>query len=111
MFPGPGARIYRNEAGEPIGWDYPPDEDYDERDEPGFDPGPDEEGYCKEHDQYDCGEEHTEDEPWEEPLDPGGAPDECSLCRSEYGRVRLWTDCWEHNEDYEKEKINEDQTG
>lgn len=25
MFPGPGAQIYRNEAGEPIGWDYPPD--------------------------------------------------------------------------------------
>lgn len=23
MFPGPGAQIYRNEAGEPIGWDYP----------------------------------------------------------------------------------------
>jgi rubrerythrin len=22
-FPGPGAHIYRNEAGEPIGWDYP----------------------------------------------------------------------------------------
>lgn len=27
MFPGPGARIYKNEAGEPIGWDYP---SYDE---------------------------------------------------------------------------------
>ena len=26
MFPGPSARIYRNDAGEPIGWDYP---DYD----------------------------------------------------------------------------------
>lgn len=24
MFPGPGAEIIRNEAGEPIGWDYPP---------------------------------------------------------------------------------------
>jgi hypothetical protein len=23
MFPGPGAQIYRNEAGEPLGWDYP----------------------------------------------------------------------------------------
>ncbi len=23
MFPGPGAVIYRNEAGEPTGWDYP----------------------------------------------------------------------------------------
>jgi hypothetical protein len=31
MFPGPGANIYRNEAGEPIGWDYPsePDLPYD----------------------------------------------------------------------------------
>lgn len=34
MFPGPGAQIYRNEAGEPIGWDYPsydppePDDDF-----------------------------------------------------------------------------------
>jgi hypothetical protein len=27
MFPGANARIYTNEAGEPIGWDYPPDED------------------------------------------------------------------------------------
>ena len=23
MFPGAGAQVYRNEAGEPIGWDYP----------------------------------------------------------------------------------------
>lgn len=30
MFPGANARIYRNEAGEPIGWDYPSDEpEYD----------------------------------------------------------------------------------
>lgn len=27
MFPGAGARVYRNEAGEPLGWDYP---SYDE---------------------------------------------------------------------------------
>lgn len=26
MFPGGGAQIYRNEAGEPIGWDYPADD-------------------------------------------------------------------------------------
>jgi hypothetical protein len=25
-FPGPGARVYRNDAGEPIGWDYPADD-------------------------------------------------------------------------------------
>lgn len=23
MFPGPGAQVYYNEAGEPLGWDYP----------------------------------------------------------------------------------------
>jgi hypothetical protein len=29
MFPGANAQIYRNEAGEPIGWDYPSyDEEY-----------------------------------------------------------------------------------
>ena len=34
MFPGPGAQVYYNDAGEPLGWDYPsddPDLDYDER--------------------------------------------------------------------------------
>lgn len=36
MFPGAGAQIYTNEAGEVLGWDYPdrndpwtPDDDYD----------------------------------------------------------------------------------
>lgn len=29
MFPGPGAVVYRNEAGEPLGWDYPSDEPYE----------------------------------------------------------------------------------
>jgi hypothetical protein len=30
MFPGPGAQVYYNDAGEPLGWDYPSDEpDYD----------------------------------------------------------------------------------
>jgi hypothetical protein len=31
VFPGAGAVVYRNEAGEPLGWDYPsdgPDEEY-----------------------------------------------------------------------------------
>jgi hypothetical protein len=28
MFPGPGAQIIRNEAGEPIGWDYPGEPEY-----------------------------------------------------------------------------------
>lgn len=44
MFPGAGAVVYTNEAGEPIGWDYPSEPDYDpyeEDDEPydeDFDP-------------------------------------------------------------------------
>jgi len=29
MFPGAGAVVYRNEAGEPLGWDYPSDDPYD----------------------------------------------------------------------------------
>lgn len=29
MFPDANANMYRNEAGEPIGWDYPPDDDFD----------------------------------------------------------------------------------
>jgi len=29
MFPGPHAHVYRNEAGEPVGWDYPSDDAYD----------------------------------------------------------------------------------
>lgn len=50
MFPGAGAHVYRNEAGEPIGWDYP---SYDE-------PDPDE-FYAD--DQYiDVDEDDSEDE-------------------------------------------------
>jgi hypothetical protein len=29
MFPGAGASVYRNEAGEVLGWDYPDDGPYD----------------------------------------------------------------------------------
>lgn len=32
-FPGPGAQIYRNEAGEPLGWDYPSEPDYNDHDD------------------------------------------------------------------------------
>lgn len=34
MFPGANAHVYYNEAGEPLGWDYPsePDEHYDPED-------------------------------------------------------------------------------
>lgn len=41
MFPGARAQVIRNEAGEPIGWDYPPDDDgpdYDDRDAPDVEP-------------------------------------------------------------------------
>lgn len=35
MFPGPNAQVYYNEAGEPLGWDYPsdepPEEDYEDQ--------------------------------------------------------------------------------
>jgi hypothetical protein len=34
MFPGAGARVFRNEDGEPIGWDYP---SYDEGDSDPYD--------------------------------------------------------------------------
>lgn len=42
-FPGAGAVVYRNEAGEPIGWDYPSHDEPDP-DEPddGYDLGADE---------------------------------------------------------------------
>lgn len=49
MFPGPNAQIYRNEAGEVLGWDYPPDEPYE--------PDPYEADY------YDDPYEHTYDCP------------------------------------------------
>lgn len=29
MFPGPHARVERNEAGEPLGWDYPSEDETD----------------------------------------------------------------------------------
>lgn len=29
MFPGANAQVYYNEAGEPLGWDYPSDEPYE----------------------------------------------------------------------------------
>lgn len=30
MFPGPGAQIYHNDAGEVMGWDYPADPEFDD---------------------------------------------------------------------------------
>lgn len=52
MFPGPGAVVYRNEAGEPLGWDYPsyePDvsDPYDEYEAQNYDT--DECGACGEY--------------------------------------------------------------
>ncbi len=52
MFPGAGAQVYRNEAGEPLGWDYPSEPDFDPFD--GLDDREDDrfDGGC-----IDCGEE------------------------------------------------------
>jgi hypothetical protein len=42
MFPGPGAEIHRNEAGEPLSWDYPSfDNPYEGDDQDPFDYGED----------------------------------------------------------------------
>ncbi len=51
-FPGAGARVFYNEEGEPLGWDYP---DYDSPPEPddddyGRDAYPERPGYCNTHD-------------------------------------------------------------
>ena len=45
MFPGPGAQVIYNEAGEPLGWDYPSTDepDYDPYDDDGQDQYDDEE--------------------------------------------------------------------
>lgn len=46
MFPGAHAEIYRNDAGEPIGWDYPSladEPDYDPYDDEYYDPSADDE--------------------------------------------------------------------
>lgn len=50
MFPGAGARVYRNEAGEPIGWDYDGEAIYDPPYLP-FEEQEDDAEYCD-----DCGE-------------------------------------------------------
>lgn len=48
MFPGAGAVVYTNEAGEPLGWDYP------SYDEPDYDP------YEEDYDPYEEDYEDTE---------------------------------------------------
>jgi len=60
MFPGAGAQIYRNEAGEPVGWDYL-----------SCDEGPDLDDYYDNCDNYDEDDE-GDDEEWE---DEGDEPD------------------------------------
>lgn len=53
LFPGAGAQVYRNEAGEPIGWDYPDtDPPYDDNQDPYQQL--DASDYC------DCGEPHVD---------------------------------------------------
>ena len=39
MFPGAGAQVYYNEAGEPLGWDYPSDDppEFDDFDQEDYD--------------------------------------------------------------------------
>ncbi len=58
-FPGAGAQIYRNDAGEPLGWDYP-----------GYDEGPDPDDF----------------DPYDNDFDEDGAPDwvECHDCGDEF---------------------------
>lgn len=60
MFPGAGAVVYRNEAGEPLGWDYPSDDGPEYCDMCGFahvgpcpDDGDEPDNFCRK-----CGEEH-----------------------------------------------------
>jgi len=55
MFPGAGAVVYRNEAGEPLGWDYPSEPDPSDSYDPYGDYGrlnrvPEECGMCGEYD-------------------------------------------------------------
>lgn len=61
MFPGPGASIIRNEAGEPLGWDYPGEyePDYDERGMSAAD--------CAAEEAYEQGQYDAEND---EPLNP-----------------------------------------
>jgi hypothetical protein len=56
-FPGAGAQVYYNEAGEPTGWDYP-----------GYDEGPDPDDFDVYDDEPD--EDDKEDEPVTEDRDP-----------------------------------------
>lgn len=54
MFHGPGARIYRNEAGEPTGWDYPSSDDPHDPDD-----------YLDRDDRVDPDLDEEDDEVWE----------------------------------------------
>jgi len=69
MFPGAGAQVYRNEAGEPIGWDYSSEPDPNE--------------WADEYDAYDPdgdeGDGWTETEGYNGPEDFGFFGDE-ALC-------------------------------
>jgi hypothetical protein len=50
MFPGPGARVDYNEAGEPLGWDYPSEDDPYDPFEEMYDRDVDDEDYDDEED-------------------------------------------------------------
>lgn len=57
MFPTAHSIVYRNEAGEVLGWDNPGREDewYDPDDYLDSD---NEDDWCEQHEQYNCGETH-----------------------------------------------------
>jgi hypothetical protein len=61
VFPGAGARVYYNDAGEPLGWDYPSDDPRDAWDEwQDREPEPDREP-CDECDKQWADEAHARD--------------------------------------------------
>lgn len=57
MFPTAHSIVYRNEAGEVLGWDNPGREDewYDPDDYLDYD---NEDEWCEQHEQHNCGEAH-----------------------------------------------------
>lgn len=89
MFPGAGASVYYNEAGEPTGWDYPdldgpydPD-DYlagcDEGEEPDEDDGM-HDYEPEDHDEWACADRHG---------DCACTPD-CRACGQRYDSGKHW---------------------
>lgn len=74
MFPGPGAVVYRNEAGEPLGWDYP-SSDYDD-------------GW-QDDDRYDDRDHYPECDVCGAEFDINRSDERCDDCVEENGLGRL----------------------